>query len=122
MEKLVLDIPLLYADHHTVAVRRILEGLPGISDLYVSSAFHQVSLNYDPAQVSKEQIVQALEEYGYLQEGPQLAFADRIYRHEQRRTAALAGTAGTVAFIEPAPPIQERPRMPTPDLDLLAKE
>ena len=56
MDKLVLTLPTLYGDHHTTAVRDILENLDGVSDVYASSSFHQVSLAYDPKVVKKEAI------------------------------------------------------------------
>ena len=118
MERLVLELPALYADHHTLAVRRILQGLPGITDLYVSSAFHQISLRYDPERVTRAEIVQALEKHGYRPEGSPLAFSGQLRSHKQRLTAAVAGVGNTVAFLEPEPPAQQPPRMPMPDLDL----
>ena len=48
MEKLLLSIPTLFGDHHTTAVRAILNALGGVSDIYVSSDAKQVGLSFDP--------------------------------------------------------------------------
>ena len=65
MEKLVLTIPTLYGDHHTVAVRRILDRIAGVSDLLVSAAYRQVALKFDPAKTNAAAIEKALAAQGY---------------------------------------------------------
>jgi len=66
MEKLTLDLPAMYGDHHVINVRRILFETPGVSDVYASSCFHVVEVTYDPAQVNAETITARLAEEGYL--------------------------------------------------------
>ncbi len=117
MEKLVLTIPTLYGDHHTIAVRKILQGMEGISDLYVSSAWHQVSLRYDPKQLSREAIEAALAEHGYLTDEPQMAFGESDPKHAARHTVAHEVTGQVIAFAEGPPPWQDRPRWPIPGLE-----
>ena len=68
MEKISLEVPLMYADHHVVEVRRLLFELSGVEDVYASSAFHMVEVFYDPAKLSPEGIEQVLSEAGYLGE------------------------------------------------------
>lgn len=68
METLTLNVPAMYGDHHVIEVRRVLSGLPGIGEIYASSAFQIVQLEYDPEQIKPEAIKAALEEAGYLQE------------------------------------------------------
>ncbi len=51
MEKYTLDLPTMYGDHHVLEVRRILLEIPGIQDVYASSAFRAVEVTYDPAEV-----------------------------------------------------------------------
>ena len=70
MEKLVLDVPALYGDHHVSEVRRILLELPGVSDIYASSAFHTIEVTYDPSKVNTDDIQARLGEAGYLDELP----------------------------------------------------
>jgi hypothetical protein len=38
VENLTLELPALYADHHVLEVRRILQEMPGISEVYASIA------------------------------------------------------------------------------------
>lgn len=68
MKSYSLELPALYGDHHVIEVRRILFEIPGIQDVYASSAFHFVEVTYDPAQVNEEAIKQKLAEAGYLEE------------------------------------------------------
>ena len=49
MEKLQLNIPDMWADHHVLKVRALLLAMPGVQDVIASSAFRMVALSYDPA-------------------------------------------------------------------------
>ncbi len=66
METLTIDVPAMYGDHHVTEVRRILLEMPGVEDVYASSAFRVVEVTFDEAQVSAEAIKARLEEAGYL--------------------------------------------------------
>lgn len=68
MEKKKFDLPAMYADHHVVEVRRILLEVPGVSDVYASSAFQIAEISYDPEVVSEAEINGKLEDAGYLGE------------------------------------------------------
>jgi len=70
MEKLFLNLPAMYGDHHVIEVRRILLGLPGVSEVFASSAFHSAEITFDPALGSADQIRTALDAAGYLGELP----------------------------------------------------
>jgi len=70
MEQVIIDVPSMYADHHVLVVRELLTGLDGVAEVYASSAFKQVMVQYDPAAVQKEAIAGALEKAGYTQEMP----------------------------------------------------
>ncbi len=65
MEKFTLDLPTMYGDHHVAEVRRILFELPGVDDVYASSAFRAVEVTYDPAKLTPEAIEAKLDEAGY---------------------------------------------------------
>jgi excisionase family DNA binding protein len=65
MENVLFDVPSMYGDHHVIAVRQALLALPGVEDVYASSAWQQVQVTYEPASVSPESIGQALEQAGY---------------------------------------------------------
>lgn len=68
MKKVTYDMPTLYADHHVIEVRRLLGEMPGILEIYASSAFHTVEVTYDPTLVNDLEISQVLDEAGYLGE------------------------------------------------------
>lgn len=68
MEKKSYDLPAMYADHHVVEVRRILLEMPGVDDVYASSAFQVVEVTYDPDLIEEPEIAGKLEEAGYLGE------------------------------------------------------
>lgn len=70
METLTLEMPIMYGDHHVIEVRRILLAIPGVKDVYASSAFQVTEVTYDPAETTPEEIKAKLEEAGYLGELP----------------------------------------------------
>ncbi len=65
MEKVVLDVPLMWADHHVLKVREALTRLDGVEDVYASSAWKQVLVKYDPKKVQREALEKALAQAGY---------------------------------------------------------
>ena len=119
MDKLVLTIPTLYGDHHTMAVRRILGELPGVSDLMVSAAYRQVSLKHDASKLARQTIEKALADQGYAPgEGDvtypvQTALSEDATRH----TATIAGAGASLAFAEVTQVVQGRPLWPCPGFD-----
>jgi copper chaperone CopZ len=58
MEKKTYELPAMYADHHVVEVRRILLEMPGVEDVYASSAFQVAEVTFDPEAVNEEAIAQ----------------------------------------------------------------
>jgi len=66
MTSVTIDVPLMYADHHVVEVRRILLEAPGVNAVNASSAFHVVKIEYDPDKTSEDGLRQLLDENGYL--------------------------------------------------------
>ena len=65
MDKVVLDVPTLWADHHVLKVRDALGALKGVEDVYASSAWKQVLVNYDAAKIEPVAIEKVLAEAGY---------------------------------------------------------
>ena len=65
MEKLQLNVPDMWADHHVLKVRAILTALPGVQDVVASSAFRMVALNYDPALINPGVLMGTLDDAGY---------------------------------------------------------
>lgn len=69
MEKLVLGVPTMWADHHVLAVRNALFALAGVDDVVASSAFKTLHIVFDPSRVSAQDIVKALVAAGYPPSG-----------------------------------------------------
>ena len=69
MSKIItINTPALYGDHHVTEVHRLLGELPGIEQVYASSAFHAVEVTYDPDKVEEAAIKGKLDETGYTGE------------------------------------------------------
>ena len=68
MEKVIIDVPSMYADHHVLVARELLTGMDGVAEVYASSAFKQVLVQYDPAVLGPDAITGALSKAGYTQE------------------------------------------------------
>jgi len=66
METITIDLPKMYGDHHVTDVRRILLAMPGVEDVYASSAFRVARARIDPAKISEADLRAKLEEAGYL--------------------------------------------------------
>ena len=65
MEKVVLDVPTLWADHHVLKVRDALFGLGGVEDVRASAAWKQVLVSFDGAKTNQAAIEKALADAGY---------------------------------------------------------
>ncbi|MBM3123541.1 MAG: heavy-metal-associated domain-containing protein [Chloroflexi bacterium] len=120
METKTFEAPALFGDHHVSEVRRILMEVPGVSDVYASSAFQVIEVTFDPKKTDVKQITQSLEAAGYLGEIPVLAETgvavekregDGIFRH----TAVYETVKGTVSFAQQVK-TNGRPLWPCPGL------
>ncbi len=68
MNRVVFDVPMMYADHHVVEVRRILLEDSGVGTVNASSAFHVVEVSFDQDKTSEEALRSKLDEAGYTGE------------------------------------------------------
>jgi copper chaperone CopZ len=68
MKKVTIEVPTMYGDHHVIEVRRILLELPGVADVFASSAFRVVEVTYDPEKINDLELAVKLDENGYLGE------------------------------------------------------
>ncbi len=69
MRKVItFDSPALFGDHHVLEVRRMLLDLPGVAEVYASSAFRVVDVTYDTDKTGEEAISEILSSAGYLGE------------------------------------------------------
>ncbi len=65
MSKVVLEVPTLWADHHVLKLRDALVNLGGINNVYASSGWKQVLVDYNNRQIKRADIEKALAEAGY---------------------------------------------------------
>ena len=117
-ETLVLTIPTLYGDHHTTAVRKILEGVQGVQDVRVSSAFHQVALAFDGAQTSRQAVERLLAEQGYEPGAAEPMYASGLAERSNRHSNLPLGSGGSLAFAEQTLVEGGRPLWPCPGFDV----
>ena len=105
METKTFEAPALFGDHHVTEVRRILQGLTGVSEVYASSAFQVIEVTFDPEKISAEEITKELENAGYLGELPMISETgvavekkegDGVFRH----TAVYETVKNTVSFAQ----------------------
>ncbi len=68
METITIEIPTMYGDHHVLEVRKLLLAIPGVKDVYASSCFGIVRVQYDPGFTNDLEIKMKLDEAGYLGE------------------------------------------------------
>jgi len=120
METKTFEAPALYGDHHVTEVRRILQGLTGVSEVYASSAFQVIEVTFDPEKISTEEISKQLENEGYLGELPLISETgiavekkegDGVFRH----TATYETIKDTVSFAQSVH-YSGRPLWPCPGL------
>lgn len=65
MDKTVLHVPKMYADHHVQAVRNALLQLDGVEEVMASGAFKRVVVGYDPERLKPSVIEESLRVAGY---------------------------------------------------------
>jgi len=108
MQKSTFDTPALFGDHHVTEVRRILLACPGVTQVYASSAFHVVQVDFDEKKINHDDLMRKLEEAGYLGNLSVLAETgvaaersenDGAFRH----TATYETVKKTVSFQQKVP-------------------
>jgi hypothetical protein len=121
VETLQLDLPAMYGDHHVVEVRRLILELPGVEDLYASSGFRFIEVQYDETKLAPDKIKATLEAAGYLGELPVAVEQGAIEERENgdkpyfRHTIAHAQTGQSVSFAQKVP-YAGRPLWPCPGM------
>jgi copper chaperone CopZ len=108
MQKSTFDTPALFGDHHVTEVRRILLASAGVKEVYASSAFQVVQVEFDEKKITHDDLMRKLEEAGYLGSlslmaetgvATQRAENDGIFRH----TATYETVKKTVSFQQRVP-------------------
>jgi len=124
MEKKSFELPAMYADHHVVEVRRLLLEMPGVEDVYASSAFQVADVKFDPDVVSESEITEKLAGAGYLGEFSVVAEAgkpavssngDKTYF---RHTEVFEHTKDTIGFTQEVSYVG-RPLWPCPGMGVI---
>jgi copper chaperone CopZ len=127
MEVFTIDLPAMYGDHHVLEVRRILFEIPGVEDVYASSAFRVAEITFDPDKTSTEDIKAKLDDAGYIGELPiptevpaKTASTDGGQQGFFRHTAAYEGVGQAVSFGQTVS-YEGRPLWPCPGMEPIAK-
>lgn len=127
METIRLSLPAMYGDHHVVEVKRLLSEKPGVEDVYASSAFQLVEVEYDPDVIDAEALTTLLDEAGYLGEigiPVEYGVVDQEPngdRSQFRHSIAYEQTGKTVSFARDVP-FDGRPLWPCPGLGVVRQE
>ncbi len=126
MKTMNVSLPAMYGDHHVAEVRRLLLALPGVQDVYASSAFQAAEVTFDPAQIEPGVIEKTLGEAGYLGElalpvesGKPVTESNgsaKYFRH----TAVYAQTGRSVGFGQTVA-YEGRPLWPCPGMGPVAR-
>jgi hypothetical protein len=99
----------MYGDHHVTAVRALLSGMPGVGEVYASSAFQIIEVEYDQAVIAGDAILAQLTEAGYLGEVDLPQESGRATRAQEkgsayfRHTIAHANTGRVISFTQQVP-------------------
>jgi copper chaperone CopZ len=65
MERVTFNLPAMWADHHTLAVREALNQVDGVEKVIASALYKDVLVKYDPAKVDSSTLETALAQAGY---------------------------------------------------------
>lgn len=126
MKEISLDLPTMFGDHHVTEVRRLLLEMPGVEDVYASSGFRIVEIQYDETTIDPEAMQAKLEEAGYLGELPIPVERGALEERKNgdkpffRNTAAYEQTGLTVGFAQKVP-FAGRPLWPCPGMGPINK-
>jgi copper chaperone CopZ len=117
MEKISLNIPMMYGDHHVLAIRQLLGAMEGIESVYATSAFKHVIITFDPAKTNQAAIEQVLADNGYKvgEEIPVPVWAPR--QQEGPRFVIASGQARMTSFSVPAMPTGSGGPRPCPGFE-----
>ena len=120
MASLSLELPTMFGDHHVIEVRRILLEFDGVSDVYASSGFGVVEVEYNSKKTPKKDLVDALEKAGYMGDfkmalEPSTPANEDVENAYFRHTEATEQTGNTVSF-EQTVKVHRSPLWPCPGM------
>ena len=125
MKTKVLDMPSLYGDHHVTEVRSILLEIPGVQEVYASSSFRVVEIQYDESKTSEKDLEKVLDKNGYFGELLTQTESEKAESSGEstgtflRHTAAYKQTKLTVGFSQSIVQNQGRALWPCPGMGLI---
>ena len=125
MASLSLELPKMYGDHHVLEVRRILLEFEGVSEVYASSGFHAVEVEYNSKKTPKKDLEAALEKAGYMGDisiavEPSTPANDDVKSATFRHSEASEQVGNTVSF-EQVVKVQRSPLWPCPGMGPLQR-
>lgn len=97
MERLTIELPSMYADHHVVAVRAALTALPSVGSIYASAAWRKVELDYDASRIDADTIRRALQACGYATDASGMP---PVSPRTRLSTEYAVGPGGVEQFVE----------------------
>ena len=120
MKRIDFELPMMYGDHHVLAVRQLLLAQPGVKDVYASSSFRLVEITYDDTQTSPAYLHSIMAEAGYLDEPTIPTEVGSSPAHENgkpffRHTAVFPQTHQSITFTQDTPDVSH-PIWPCPGL------
>lgn len=123
MANLTIDLPLMYGDHHVKEVRKILLNAEGVSEVYASSSFQVVEVSYNSKKITKDKIMQLLENAGYSGDmeiplEPSTPVTERKGEKYFRHTSYSDHTQNVIGF-EQEVGYQGRSQWPIPGMGIL---
>jgi copper chaperone CopZ len=124
VKTVTFQVPAMYGDHHVVEVRRLLSAIPGVHDIYASSAFRVVQVNFDESQTNDIDMQVKLDNAGYLGEWSILTETGIAVNSAEglspfmRHTATYEQLQQTVSFGQTVS-YQGRPLWPCPGMGVI---
>jgi len=124
VKSVTFQVPAMYGDHHVVEVRRVLSAIPGVQDIYASSAFRVVEVTYDENQTNDIDLQVKLDSAGYLGEWSVLTETGKAVgsgdekQPFMRHTATYEQLRQTVSFAQNVS-YQGRPLWPCPGMGII---
>ena len=120
MANLSLELPLMYGDHHVLEVRRILLEFEGVSEVYASSGFRALEVEYNGKKTPKKDLVAALEKAGYTGDFnfsvEQSVPANENKEEAYFRHSEASEQTGNVVNFEQVVRVQKSPLWPCPGM------
>jgi copper chaperone CopZ len=124
VKTVTFQVPAMYGDHHVVEVRRILAAIPGVQDIYASSAYRVVQVTFDESQTNDLDLQVRLDDAGYMGEwsvstetGKAVGSGEGVSPF-MRHTITYELVRQTVSFSQTVAP-QGRPLWPCPGMGVI---